>query len=128
MYSTKNFSLLGDPKLACTCSHKDCDKRALKKEILDQLQKIRDDLGEPIEINSGGRCPNHPDESKKTYPGDHQKCTAVDVKCVNKITETKIKVLAGRHGATRVAGDARCGFIHIAWTETDRRDVPTWTY
>ena len=42
--------------------------------------------------------------------------------------ETKLKVLAGRHGATRVAGGHEDGFVHLAWTETDRRDVPTWEY
>ena len=42
--------------------------------------------------------------------------------------ETKLKVIAGRHGATRVAGSAEDGFIHIAFTPTTRTDVPTWLY
>jgi hypothetical protein len=79
-------------------------------------------------ITSGGRCPNHPDELAKDYPGDHQKRKAVDVKCRRKSLETKLKVLAGRYGATRVAGSAEDGFVHLAWTETKRTDVPTWSY
>jgi len=37
-------------------------------------------------------------------------------------------VLAGRHGATRVAGSYEDGFIHVAWKPIVRRDVPTWEY
>jgi len=128
MVRTKNFNMSTDPKLACTCGHKDCDKRSVDQETLNQLQLIRDDLGHAITVTSGGRCPKHPDEVRKTLPGDHQKCKAVDVACKNKIHETKLKVLAGRHGATRVAGGAYCGFVHMAWTETGRADVPSWTY
>ena len=128
MISTKNFNPNTDPKLRCTCRHRLCDKRSVDQLTLDNLQKIRDDLGEPIIITSGGRCPNHPNEIFKKSPGDHQKCRAVDVKCTSEELETKLKVLAGRHGATRVAGGAYCGFVHIAWTDTARADVPTWSY
>ncbi len=128
MISTKNFNPLSDPKLLCTCGHKDCDRRSVDQESLDKLQLIRDDFGEPIFIRSGGRCDNHPDEARKKEAGDHQLCKAVDIACKNTVMETKLKVLAGRHGATRVAGGAYCGFIHIAWTKTDRKDVPTWSY
>lgn len=79
-------------------------------------------------ITSGGRCPNHQNEVKKDEPGDHQLCKAVDVRCDNVVMGTKLKVLAGRYGATRVAGGAYCGFIHMAWTKTERTDVPTWNY
>jgi len=128
MIKTKNFNLESDPKLACTCGHKDCDQRAVRPWVLDKLQLIRDDLGKPMVITSGGRCPNHPNEINKLKPGDHQFCLAVDVRCRERSLETKLKVLAGRHGATRVAGGAYCGFVHIAWTITDRKDVPTWIY
>ncbi len=128
MISTKNFNPIADPKLLCTCGHKDCDLRSVDQESLDKLQLIRDDYGSPLVITSGGRCSNHPNEVKKDKAGDHQLCKAVDIRCDNVVIETKLKVLAGRHGVTRVAGGAYCGFIHIAWTETDRKDVPTWSY
>lgn len=126
--STKNFHPDSDPKLKCTCGHPLCDKRSVDQETLNQIQLIRDDLGHSMVVTSGGRCPCHPDEVKKNEPGDHQKCKAVDIRCIDEALETKLKVLAGRHGATRVAGGAYCGFVHMAWTETDRRDVPTWSY
>lgn len=128
MISTTNFNPNTDPKLLCTCGHVNCDRRSVDRESLNQLQKIRDDYGKPMTITSGGRCPNHPDEIKKSAPGDHQKCKAVDIKCDSPTDETKLKVLAGRYGATRVAGGWEDGFVHIAWTETERKDVPTWEY
>ena len=125
---TKNFHPESDPKLKCTCGHPDCDYRSVDQQTLNFVQAIRDDLGEPMIITSGGRCPNHPNEVNKKKKGDHQLCKTVDVACEDRMTETKLKVLAGRHGATRVAGGAYCGFVHMAWTETDRKDVPTWGY
>jgi uncharacterized protein YcbK (DUF882 family) len=95
---------------------------------LDGVQAVREDLGRPMTVTSGGRCPNHRDELTKDTSSDHQLCKAVDIACNSEQLETKLKVLAGRHGATRVAGGAYCGFVHMAWTETDRTDVPTWGY
>ena len=128
MIKTKNFNPISDPKLLCTCGHPDCDKRSVDQGTLDQVQLIRGDIKVPMVITSGGRCPNHPNEVNKKRVGDHQLCKTVDVACSDEEFETKLKVLAGRYGATRVAGGAYCGFVHIAWTETDRTDVPTWSY
>jgi len=128
LISTDNFNPATDVKLRCTCGHPDCDERSVDQETLDQVQLVREDLGQPMTITSGGRCPNHPNERTKSKPGDHQRQKAVDVACSDEQTETKLKVLAGRHGATRVAGGAYCGFVHMAWTETERTDVPTWSY
>lgn len=128
MIKTKNFNPNTDPKLLCTCGDERCDKRSVDQATLNQLQKIRDDLGQSMIITSGGRCQYHPNEVNKSKPGDHQLCKAVDISCDNEQLETKLKVLAGRYGATRVAGGSYCGFVHMAWTETDRTDVPTWSY
>lgn len=114
--------------MLCTCGHTECDQRSVSQFSLDKVQLIRDDINQSMVITSGGRCPNHPNELKKKKAGDHQRQYAVDVACDDEEFETKLKVLAGRHGATRVAGGAYCGFVHIAFTPTDRRDVPTWSY
>lgn len=128
MISTNNFNPKTDPKILCTCGHPLCDKRSVNQYSLDNLQRIREDLGLPMVVSSGGRCPYHPDEAKKVQPGDHQKCYAIDILCSNEIMETKLKVLAGRHGATRVAGNYEVGFVHIAWTPTEDKSVPSWVY
>lgn len=126
--ATENFNPDVDVKLLCTCGHVNCDRRSVDQQTLDKVQLVRTDLGRPVVVTSGGRCPNHPNELTKSAPGDHQKQKAVDVGCDSPDHETKLKVLAGRHGATRVAGGAYCGFVHMAWTETKRADVPTWSY
>lgn len=125
-YSTKNFSLSGDPKLACTCGHGHCDRREVHPYVLDKVQLIRDDYGKPMKITSGGRCPFHPNEVRKSKPGDHQQQYAVDVYYETGLERNKLMVLAGRHGATRVA--AGKNFVHMAWTPTEDRSVPTWSY
>ena len=128
MISTKNFNPAIDKKLLCTCGHPNCDQRSVDQETLDSVQLIREDINRSMMVTSGGRCPNHPNELRKANPGDHQLMKAVDVACDDELYETKLKVLAGRHGATRVAGGAYCGFVHMAWTETDSTSVPTWGY
>ena len=126
MYTTKNFNPETDIKLACTCGHAKCDKRLLKDECLDQLQKIRDDFGRGIKVTSGGRCQYHPNEIHKAKPADHQLCYAVDVYYGSEADRTKLEVLGGRHGCTRVAHGKN--FVHLAWTPTDDKSVPTWSY
>lgn len=128
MPKTKNFNLSTDPKLQCTCGNKNCPKPIVTQEALDKLQLMRDDLGQPIIITSGARCKLHPSEASKKTIGDHQKCETFDIRCQDSAMETKLKVLAGRHGATRVAGGAYCGFVHVCFGETERKDVPTWSY
>lgn len=126
MISTDNFHPATDLKLRCTCGHPDCDQRSVDQETLDKVQLVRDDLGLPMTITSGGRCPNHPDELGKIGPRDHRLCKTVDVYYKDFLIAVKLAVLAGRHGATRVAIGP--DFVHMAWTETDRTDVPTWSY
>lgn len=126
--TTRNFSPSEDKNLLCTCGDHRCDRRSVDQDTLDKVQMIRDDLNKPMAVNSGGRCQYHRNEVSKNRPGDHQLCKAVDIACDSEQLETKLKVLAGRHGATRVAGGAYCGFVHMAWTDTDRNDVPTWSY
>lgn len=126
MIKTENFNPKTDPKLLCTCGHKNCDKRSVSQFALDRIQAIRNDLVRPMVITSGGRCPNHPNEVNKNKPGDHQKCTAVDVFYGSVLERNKLMVLAGRYGATRVA--AGKNFVHMAWTKTADHSVPTWEY
>ena len=126
MIATKNFTPTTDPKLCCTCGHPACDQRSVDQATLDQVQLVRDDLGLSMMITSGGRCPHHPNEATKARPGDHQQQKAVDVYYQTELERNKLMVLAGRHGATRVAAGKY--FVHMAWTVTDDRSVPTWVY
>lgn len=123
---TANFNYRTDPKLKCTCGHFLCDKRMVDQETLTQVQLIRNDYGRPMAITSGGRCPHHPNEIARPIPGDHRRCKTVDVAYETELQKNKLMVLAGRHGATRVA--AGKDFVHMAWTPTNDTSVPTWEY
>jgi len=125
---TKNFHPSTDHKLLCTCGHVKCDKRSVNQFTLDMLQHVRADYGRPMIITSGGRCPYHPNEVTKKKAGDHQRQYAVDVFYDNELDRNKLMVLAGRYGATRVAGSERLNFVHLAWTPTGDASVPTWSY
>ena len=126
MSQSKNFNPNTDKKLLCTCGDIDCDKRSVNQFTVNRLQLVRDDYGKGMIITSGGRCPKHPNEIRKAKPGDHQKCFAVDVQYKTVLERNKLMVLAGRHGATRVAYGK--SFVHMAWTPTDDKSVPTWEY
>jgi len=126
--STKNFNINSDPKIACTCGHPDCDKRGVSKVALQMLQMVRDELGHPLTITSGGRCPNHPDQARKSNPngGDHPKGLGIDIAC-NGATRGNI-VKAGQKIGFNAIGVAKT-FVHLGW----REDLPhghltMWVY
>jgi hypothetical protein len=126
MIQTNNFNPEVDTKLLCTCGHKDCDERSVSQETLNKVQLVRDDYNRPMPVTSGGRCPYHPDELAKDYPGDHQRQYGLDIRYKSILERNKLMVLAGRHGATRVAFGKT--FVHMAWTPTSDTSVPTWQY
>lgn len=126
MLGTKNFTIETDSMIMCRCGHELCEQTTINQFTLERLQMMRDDLGAPMIITSGGRCPHHPAERGKKGAGDHQLGWGVDLQCKSQLEANKLLVLAGRYGATRAALGQ--GFIHLAWTPTTRRDVPTWSY
>ena len=125
---TLNFHPDTDPKLLCTCGHPECHQPSVDQPTLDQVQLMRDDIKTSMTITSGGRCKYHPNEIGKPQPRDHTGLKTVDIRADDFQHAVKLMVLAGRHGATRVAYSPRLKFVHAAWTETTRTDVPTWEY
>ena len=113
MIKTKNFHPDFDTKLKCTCGHPLCDERSVKQCVLDKVQLIRDKSNRPLTINSGGRCPNHPDELNRTTPADHQKCIVVDISATNATDRGEIIKLAIEEGADAI-GVYGWG-VHVAW-------------
>lgn len=79
MIKTNNFNPKTDPKLLCTCGHHHCDERSVSQEHLNRVQRVREIVGHPLSVTSGGRCPHHPDEIHRTTPADHQKQQGTDV-------------------------------------------------
>jgi len=113
MIKTKNFHPAVDVKLLCTCNHVDCDKRSVNQETLDRVQLVRNEAGRGLRVNSGGRCPNHPDELHRTTPADHQKGNGIDISINNGVELCEIITLGIKHGFNAI-GVAKT-FVHLGY-------------
>jgi len=126
MNSTKNFNPKTDKKLLCTCGHPDCDERSVNQELLDMAQIVREDVGHSLPVNSGGRCPNHPDEIHRTTPADHQKGNGIDLGATG-LSRGNI-VRAGIDAGFNAIGVAKT-FVHLGYRpELPEGHVTMWVY
>ena len=122
--ATKNFNPDLDPKLLCTCGDSRCDQRSVGQKTLNLVQLVRDDANRPLTINSGGRCPYHPDELHRTTPADHQNGVVVDIAVGGGVERMELVKLGFLHGATAI-GVAKT-FVHLAWRENSASVM--WVY
>jgi len=75
--SSKNFPAA---ELRCKCQFCKGDKpNNVDPDALLLLQTIRDTVGFPMHLSSAYRCADHPAESRKDTPGQHNKGVAFDV-------------------------------------------------
>ena len=125
---TKNFNPETDPKLCCTCGHKNCDKRSVKQYVLNMLQAVRVDYALPMIITSGGRCENHPNEIHRTKPADHQLRCAVDIRINGLVMAMKIEAIAVRYGFNAFGINLKDGFIHLGYRVDNGDKISVWTY
>lgn len=72
---TKNFSR---SEFACKCG---CGKADVKKELADACQKIRDDVGVAVKVNSGERCAKHNAAVGGVKDSYHTQGKAADLSC-----------------------------------------------
>ena len=121
---TENFNPETDPKLLCTCGDSECDKRSVKQNVLHRLQRVRDQVGRPLYITSGGRCSNHPNEKHRAIPADHQKGQAVDVRVNNGLERAEL-VSIGLQCGFNAIGVAKT-FVHLG--VRPGAQLVMWTY
>ena len=125
---TENFSLEGDPKLACTCGKVLCDKRAVKQWFLNMLQLVRDEYGFSMIITSGGRCPYHKNEIHRSEPADHQKQLGVDVRITGLVMAMKLVAIGAKHGFNAFGINLKAGFIHMGHRPENGSKISVWEY
>lgn len=117
----KNFSR---GKLAC----QHCGEEGVTEAFMDVLQGLRDELGIPLIVNSGYRCPQHPIEAAKAQPGEHSYGECADIRIANPAAKKLVDaaVIAGvpRIGISQAAGKPR--FIHIGISTTLPEAI--WSY
>lgn len=122
---TENFHPDTDPKLLCTCGHPDCDRRSVSQELLNRIQLVRNKIGS-LNVTSGGRCPNHPDELARTTPADHQKGQGIDI-AVNGFIRGNV-VQAGIDVGCNAIGVAKT-FVHLGYRpELPEGHLTMWVY
>ena len=118
----KNFTR---DEFACKCG---CGTNQIKDEIIDVLQKIRDQVG-PLSVSSGFRCANHPVERGKKQPGTGTHCrgvaadVAVSHQTAREVLEIALEMDIGGVGVHQ-RGDGR--FIHVDVDQARKNLI--WTY
>ncbi len=97
----------------------------MSKELLDILDKVREEFGKPITINSGYRTTAHNESVGGTEKSSHTKGLAVDIACNSSRDRFILTSLLIGNGITRL-GIAKT-FIH-ADIDPDKSTNVIWTY
>ena len=121
---TEHFNPRTDPKLLCTCGHEDCDKRSVNLSALRRLERVRLIVKRPLTVTSGGRCPNHPNETHRTTPADHQNRVGVDISVRGGVERAEL-VSIGLECGFNAIGIAKT-FVHLGYREGEK--LVMWTY
>lgn len=88
-------SWLNFPKheLVCSCCGQ-FNPNPEFQDLMDDIQKLRETLGEPLPLGSAYRCPNHPiEKAKEGGPGPHSRA-AVDIVCAGEKAMRVFKAIA----------------------------------
>ena len=110
---TENFNPEIDIKLICTCGHEKCNKRSVSQELLNRVQKVRDDAARSLTVTSGGRCSFHPKEISRSKPADHRKGLGIDISVAGGAQRDQLVRLAIKHGFNAI-GIAKT-FVHLGY-------------
>jgi len=95
----------------------------MEKEFLMKLDSLRGLSNFPFVITSGYRCPSHPVEQKKTYPGTHSQGIAADIKITNAAQRYTVVTMALTLGFTGIG--VASDFVHV----DTRGTIPVmWVY
>ena len=112
------------------CSHTHtCE---MDQEFIDRLNKLREEFGKPLSINSGYRSPKHPIEYVKKTPGAHASGKACDIGVSRqdalKLLELAMKLKFTGFGINQKGSGGR--FLHLDTLEnSSARPRPTiWSY
>ena len=101
-------------------------------DFLDGLDAIRDELGEPMVVTSGYRCPLHPIEARKLAPGPHQTGLAANIAGHGAMARRLVylAIAPGYSVGLMQKGDIAGRYIHIdACEPAPGRPRPwIWTY
>lgn len=109
---TKNFTLAGDPKLACSCG---CGL-VPDQDFMEKVQMARDLVGLPLPVISGARCSTYNSQVSSTgATGPHTTGRAIDFAVSGELAFRLVKALT-KCGMTGIGvsqkGPHASRFIH----------------
>jgi|TARA_B100000085_G_C18555035_1_gene517374 uncharacterized protein YcbK (DUF882 family) len=122
-------SYFSEDELRCKCG---CGTYRFDEQALARLNDIREEVGFPLPVSSGYRCPKHSIEADKIAngrpPGAHTTGKAVDLAVELDKAHALLKV-AFAHNVPRVGVNQRgtLRFIHLDWCD-DRPGPTVWSY
>ena len=110
---TKNFTLEGDPKLACSCG---CGLLP-DQDFMQRVQMVRDLVGVPLPVISGARCSTYNSKVSSTgASGPHTRRRAIDLGVSGELAYRVVKV-ASKCGMTGIGvsqkGPHGSRFVHL---------------
>ena len=95
---------------SCGCGYGTRDGD-VKPEILDLLERMREEYGRPMHINSWCRCAQHNAAVGGVHNSAHTRGTAADIRCTSGANRRKLMDLAVMSYASGI-GIART-FVHV---------------
>lgn len=115
----------------CKCGK--CNVVNISPVLVKQLQRLRTIYRNPIEIDSGGRCPEHNKEVGGVPDSAHlmtvtEPCEAADIKiATGGIAYELIDIILTYRLFTRIGIDVKKGFMHLDVDKEKPQDW-IWTY
>lgn len=89
-------------------------------------------IGRPFIITSGYRCPNHPIEAAKGWPGTHTLGVAADIRAASSLARMLLNYALNRSDFTGIGikqhGVGRYIHLDMAASEPPRVRPALWTY
>ena len=115
---TPNFY---EDEFACKCG---CGLNGINRELVNLLQKLREDFNSPMVVTSGLRCPEWNTKSKGSSNSSHLWGEAVDIGITDGMMRYKFVQKAQKH--FQRIGIAKT-FVHID-VENMKTNPVIWTY
>ena len=109
----------------CHCKHSECQDQMISKELINRLEKIREEIGQPLRITSAFRCAQYQADLRKTGiltakgKSTHELGDAADISCPVPIDDL-LKISAKQFSSIGIAKN----FLHCDLRPGHRR----WNY
>lgn len=113
-------SFFTSEEFACKCKNKHCEgkppKLAMQSTLVQALNRVREEFGQPITVTSGYRCPAHNKAIGGSPKSQHMLGTAVDIQPASGKPEDleRLYQLCLEEAAFTGVGDGRKKrFVHV---------------